>query len=261
MTTCSELLIERIVQPNILTCVPEAPIFEAAQRMNEARCSSILVMETGKAVGIWTEHDTLAIDFSDPEALQRPISEVMHAPVKTLHYRCTLGEAAMSFREQGVRHFLVVDDAGQHVGMISQTDVVNNQGIEYYVLLREVSTILKSAPVKVPGTLSLNDAARRMREMRQDALVVEGSDAELGILTERDVLRFISGDRLNDGNVWDVASKPLITVAADSSLYNARTIFVEKHIRHLWRNRRGRPDDRPCRLFRYSGRHRVCLCA
>ncbi|MCE5180864.1 MAG: EAL domain-containing protein [Betaproteobacteria bacterium] len=233
MTTCSELLIERIVQPNILTCAPDAPIFEAAQRMNEARCSSILVMEAGKAVGIWTERDTLAIDFSDPEALQRPISAVMHAPVKTLHYQCTLGEAALRFREMGVRHFLVVDDAGGHVGMITQTDVVNNQGVEYYILLREVRTILKSPPVIVPGSLSLSDAARRMREMRQDALVVEGAGGELGILTERDVLRFISGDRPPDGNVWNVASKPLITVAADSSLYKARNTFAEKHIRHL----------------------------
>ncbi|HUW50800.1 MAG TPA: EAL domain-containing protein [Sulfuricella sp.] len=233
MPNYSELLIERIVQPNILACAPDTLISEAAQRMNEARCSSILVMEAGKAVGIWTERDALSIDFSDPQALQRPISEVMHAPVKTLHYRCTLGEAAMRFREKGVRHFLVVDDAGHHVGMITQTDVVNNQGIEYYVLLREVSTIVKSAPVIVPGTLSLNDAARRMYEMRQDALVVEGEDGKLGILTERDVLRFISGDRSHDGNVWDVASKPLITVTADSSLYNARNTFAEKHVRHL----------------------------
>ncbi|MDD5240147.1 MAG: EAL domain-containing protein [Sulfuricella sp.] len=234
MSIYSELRIERIVQPNILACAPDTPIAEAAQRMNEARCSSILVMEAGKAAGIWTERDTLSIDFSDPKALQRPISAVMRAPVKTLHYQCTLGEAAIRFREQGVRHFLVVDDAGDHVGMVTQTDVVNNQGIEYYVLLREVSTILNSAPMTIPGTLSLNDAARRMHEMRQDALVVVGKDGKLGILTERDVLRFISGDRVpHDGSVWDAASKPLITVAANSSLYHARNTFAEKHIRHL----------------------------
>ena len=185
----TEVLIERIVQSDILACAADVSIAEAAKRMNAARRSSILVMEAGRAVGIWTEHDALAIDLSEPDALQRPIAEVMHAPVKTLHYRCTLGEAAMRFREAGVRHFLVVDDSGCHIGMITQSDVVNNQGIEYYVLLREVSTIVKAVPLIVPGTLSLNDAARKMREQRLDALVVVGENNVLGILTERDVIR------------------------------------------------------------------------
>ena len=116
--------------------------------------------------------------------------------------------------------------------MITQSDVVNNQGIEYFVLLREVSTIVKAVPLIVPGTLSLNDAARTMREQRLDALVVVGETMSLGILTERDVIRFIS-DGQPHGEVWDIASKPLIMVTADSSLYNARNVFTEHRIRHL----------------------------
>jgi len=97
----SELPIGRIVQPNILACPPDVSVSEAARRMNEACCSSILVMDGGQAVGIWTERDALAIDFSDPAAFERPIAEVMNAPVKTLHHQCSLGEAAMRFREEG----------------------------------------------------------------------------------------------------------------------------------------------------------------
>lgn len=200
--------------------------------MYEARCSSILVMDGGKAVGIWTERDALAIDFSDPVAFERPIAEVMNTPVKTLHHQCSLGEAAMHFREEGLRHFLVVDDSSRPLGVITQTDVIQNQGIEYFVLLREVKTIVKSAPSMIPGTLSLSDAARRMHELRLDALVVDGKDGALGILTERDVLRFIS-DRQPHADVWEVASKPLITVPKNSSLYHARNIFSENRIRHL----------------------------
>ena len=200
--------------------------------MNEARCSSILVMDGGKAVGIWTERDALAMNFSDPAAFERPIAEVMNAPVKTLHHQCSLGEAAMRFREEGVRHFLVVDDSSCPLGVITQTDVIQNQGIEYFILMRDVRTIVKSAPVTIPGTLSLSDAARRMHELRLDALVVEGKDGALGILTERDVLRFISA-RQPASDAWEVASKPLITVPENSSLYHARDIFTESRIRHL----------------------------
>lgn len=228
----SELPIGRIVQPNILACPPDVSVSEAARRMNEACCSSILVMDGGQAVGIWTERDALAIDFSDPAAFERPIAEVMNAPVKTLHHQCSLGEAAMRFREEGVRHFLVVDDTSRPFGVITQTDVIHNQGIEYFVLLREVKTIVKSSPSMIPGTMSLSDAARRMHDFRLDALVVEGKDGAMGILTERDVLRFIS-DRQPLTDVWEVASKPLITVPENSSLYHARKIFSKNRIRHL----------------------------
>ena len=200
--------------------------------MNEARCSSILVMEGGAAVGIWTEHDALAMDFSDPFAFERPIAEVMSAPVKTLHHQCSLGDAAIHFREEGLRHFLVVDDTSHPLGVITQTDVVQNQGIEYFVLLREVKTIAKTSLPIIPGTLSLSDAARRMHELGLDALVVEGKDGALGILTERDVLRFVS-DRQPHADVWEAASKPLITVPENSSLYHARNIFSDNRIRHL----------------------------
>jgi diguanylate cyclase (GGDEF)-like protein/PAS domain S-box-containing protein len=228
----SELLIGGIVQPSILACTPDVSVSEAARRMNEARCSSILVMDGGEAVGIWTECDALAMDFSDPAAFERPIAAVMNAPVKTLHRQCSLGEATMRFREEGVRHFLVVDDSNGPLGVITQTDVIQNQGIEYFILMRDVRTIVKSAPVTIPGTLPLSDAVRRMHELRLDALVVTGRDGTLGILTERDVLRFISnGQPLSDA--WEVASKPLITVPENSSLYYARDIFTEKRIRHL----------------------------
>jgi diguanylate cyclase (GGDEF)-like protein/PAS domain S-box-containing protein len=228
----SELPIGRIVQPNILTCPLDVSVSEAARRMNEARCSSILVMDGGKAVGIWTERDALAIDFSDPAAFERPIAAVMNAPVKTLHHQCSLGEAAIRFREEGLRHFLVVDDTSRPLGVITQTDVIQNQGIEYFVLLREVKTIVKSVPSMIPGTMSLSDAARRMHDSRLDALVVEGKDGALGILTERDVLRFIS-DRQPHADVWEISSKPLITVPENSSLYNARKVFSKNRIRHL----------------------------
>ena len=109
----AELLIGQIIQPNILTCPRDASISEAARRMSEARFSSILVMDGGQVAGIWTERDALTVDFSDLTSFERPIAEVMNSPVMTLHHKNTLGEAAVRFREAGVRHFLVVDDDGQ----------------------------------------------------------------------------------------------------------------------------------------------------
>ena len=62
MTT--DVSIECILQPDILTCSADTPLATAARRMMEARCSSILVLDdAGAVLGIWTEHDALALDI------------------------------------------------------------------------------------------------------------------------------------------------------------------------------------------------------
>ena len=113
-----ELPIERIMQTALLTCEPATPLSVAAARMAERRCSSILVVVAGKPVGIWTEHDALAVDFTDLAALQRPIAEVMSAPVASLPRTATLGEAAMTLGSARRRHLLVVGDNGEPLARI-----------------------------------------------------------------------------------------------------------------------------------------------
>ena len=228
----TDVTIEQIIHADILTCAADTPVAEAARRMTQARCSSILVEQGGAIVGIWTEHDALALDMNDAQVFQTPIAQHMTAPVKTLPGTTPVGEAAMRFLEENVRHFLVVDDSGAHKGVLTQTDVVVNQGIEYYLSLRQVKSVLNSRYPVVAGSMTLEDAVRKMHDGRFDALVVEHQDGTLGILTERDVVRVVSTGRAVI-RVGELAKRPLISVTIDASLFHARKLFAEKNIRHL----------------------------
>ncbi|MGM1052605.1 MAG: EAL domain-containing protein [Pseudomonadota bacterium] len=227
-----ELPIERIMHAALLTCDPTTLLSEAASRMAERRCSSILVMQAGKPVGIWTERDALAVDFSDLAAMQRPIAEVMSSPVSSLHRRTPVGEAMLALDVDSRRHLLVVGDAGEPLGMVTQTDLAVNQGIEPYLRLREVSSVLSHCPLVLPGHLLLAEAAVAMRQ-HGDAAVVEANGAgELGIITERDMVRFIARYPGNTP-VGPLASRPLITVAQEDTLIHARDRLIDLRLRHL----------------------------
>ncbi|XKE45437.1 EAL domain-containing protein [Halomonas organivorans] len=227
-----DIPIERIMQTGLLSCGPDTPLCEAATRMSERCCSSILIVQDGRTLGIWTEQDSLAIDFADPAMVRRPIVEVMSQPVARLPRHATVGEAAMRFTVERCRHFLVVDDADQPLGIVSQTDVALNQGLEPYLRLREVHGAMRRSPLVLPGDLSLAEAARRMREGGGDAAVVGGEGQELGILTERDLVRFVAR---HPGNVpvGELASRPLLTIGADDPLIQARELLVGQGVRHL----------------------------
>ncbi|MGE5468346.1 MAG: diguanylate cyclase domain-containing protein [Ignavibacteria bacterium] len=227
-----EITIREILSSGLLSCAPETSVAEAAQRMVEARCSSIMIEQSGAIVGIWTERDALALDLSAADLLASPISKFMSSPVKSVPVTTGIGEAALRFREEEVRHFLVIEEDGKPCGVISQSDIVINQGIEYFIALREVSSVFNNRYRGVPGSQPVSRAVADMRAAQLDAIVVERDDGVLGILTERDVVRLISERRL-ESPVEGVASYPLITLPLNGSLYQARKLFVEKRIRHL----------------------------
>ncbi|WP_445157879.1 EAL domain-containing protein [Halomonas sp. E14] len=227
-----ELPIERIMQAGLLTCEPDTPLCEAARRMAQRRCSSILVMKAGMAQGIWTERDALAIDFSDPAASTTAIERVMSRPVATLPMGTSLNEAAIRFSAEGRRHFLVVDSHGAPVGILTQTDVALNQGLEPYLRLREVQAAMRPRALVLPGDKRLSEAAQTMHLADSDAAVVRCADGTLGILTERDLVRFVARHP-GDMPIGELASRPLLTVRDNDSLIAARDLLVQHRVRHL----------------------------
>lgn len=229
----SDVPVERIANTQILDCPPDISLFEAARRMHDANCSSIVVMDGGKAVGIWTERDALRVDYMEAGGLEVPISEVMSFPVKTIESTATVAEAGVRFKEDGVRHYLVVDGQGSTVGIVTQTDVILNQGVEHFLYLRDVSSALTRPLLTIPGDAHLNDVVVMMRKAGVDSAVVDESPGfEAGIITERDLVRLIAA-RNTDLPVKEVASRPLITLPHDSTLLYARDLLERRGIRHI----------------------------
>ncbi|MCW8918815.1 MAG: diguanylate cyclase [Gammaproteobacteria bacterium] len=228
-----ELTVGQVARHAILHCAPAEPLATVAARMSEAGFSAIVVMEAGVPVGIWTEHDALHLDFSDPRLHALPVGEVMSSPVKSVAASTSLQEVASGFLADGVRHYLVLDVAGEPFGMVSQTDVILNQGVEHYLRLRQVSSVLKEEALIIDAAQSLREASRRMREAGRDALLVRYDDGDgFGILTGRDMVRFVA-QRLSERPVGELASRPLITASAECSLYRARDLLVQSGVRHL----------------------------
>ncbi|KVF79143.1 diguanylate cyclase [Burkholderia sp. FL-7-2-10-S1-D7] len=222
--------IARLVARQILSCAPATPVREVARRMFAEHCSSIVVMQDGQVVGIWTEHDALSAG-DDPRELDRPVGEVMSHPVLTLEASTPLGEAAMKFTQSGVRHFVVVRD-GAAIGVLTQTDVVVNQGPEFFLHLKPIESISVHPPVVVPEHAALHAVITQMRTQRLDAILVGYDDGERGILTERDVVRLLA-DGGAQGAVGAFASRPLQMLSARQSLYAAQRFMTEHNMRHV----------------------------
>jgi diguanylate cyclase (GGDEF)-like protein/PAS domain S-box-containing protein len=234
-----EVRVGEIIGRDLLECSPDLPLHEAARRMSERRVSSILVVDGDEVVGIWTERDALGVDFDDPATFLIPVCAAMSSPVRTVSTSTPLHELTLRFREEHVRHYLVEDEGGRRVGIVSQTDVVLNQGIEHYLKLRKVDALVKGGLHALPASAGMREATRLMRDSGLDAVVVDhgveatGTPAgRYGILTERDVTRLVA-ERVADRPLGELASRPMVVCREGDSLYRVRMMLAERHIRHI----------------------------
>jgi CBS domain-containing protein len=81
----------------------------------------------------------------------------------------------------------------------------------------------------------VSDAARLMRAVDRDCLIVFDLGRAIGIVTERDIIRKITAEGLDAMRVHvsQIVSSPLITIHPDRPAREAAALMLEKKIRHL----------------------------
>ncbi|MBF0267401.1 MAG: CBS domain-containing protein [Alphaproteobacteria bacterium] len=224
--------LSQIMRRNILTCGPSMTVSEAANQMVTTRCSSIVVLDRGRPEGIWTEHDALLVNPDDTAALDQPVGDVMSKPVRTINQSVTIEAATLRFRDEGLRHYVVVDDKDLLVGVVSQSDVVRQQDVRHFLSMRSVSTAVRRPTLILQASSSLSQAAVRLHNHGTDCAVVIFGDGRRGIVTERDLLKAVASRR-GGLKVADVSTSPIISVPQSVSVLEARETMERKGIRHL----------------------------
>ena len=109
---------------HVLTIGPTASVIQAALLMNEHRVGSLVVVEDGRVVGMFTERDVLqrvVAGRRDPEGTR--VSEVMTSSVVCCPPETTVDEVRGVMRDRRIRHLPVVDADGRLLGLISIGDL------------------------------------------------------------------------------------------------------------------------------------------
>ena len=107
----------------VFSVSPTMTVTEAVAEMNNKRVGSVLVLEAGQLVGIFTERDVLRrVVGADVNPRSTRIADVMTKGVITISPDATVEETMILFTEKRCRH-LPVCDQGQLVGTISIGDI------------------------------------------------------------------------------------------------------------------------------------------
>jgi len=109
---------------HVMTVGPDATVLDAATLMNDHQIGSLVVLDGGRVVGMFTERDVLrrvVTERRDPVATC--VADVMTREVVCCTPDTTADEAASAMKNRRIRHLPVCDADGAIVGLISIGDL------------------------------------------------------------------------------------------------------------------------------------------
>lgn len=98
-----------------------------------------------------------------------------------------------------------------------------------------VAQIMRKDPKRIPYTMSVLDAAKKMRDERIGSLLVERNGDLVGIITDTDVVRraVAGGADLNKMTVQDIMTSPIATIESMRTVQDAHDMMGDLGVRHL----------------------------
>jgi CBS domain-containing protein len=113
------------------TAPGKTSVADAARLMKKHNIGAVMVVDSGRLTGIFTERDALfrvLAESRDPSTTR--ISEVMTAKPQTIDPNKVVGHALLLMYEGGFRHVPVVEH-GKPLGMISARDALGPELQEF----------------------------------------------------------------------------------------------------------------------------------
>jgi CBS domain-containing protein len=122
-TPLSQVLATKARGKTTLSVPPDISVAAAVEVLNQNQVGSVLVLDGGRLVGIFTERDILRRvvgERRDPATTR--VSEVMTRDLVVMRPSASVVDAMKVVSEKRIRHIPVVE-AGNVVGVVSQGDL------------------------------------------------------------------------------------------------------------------------------------------
>lgn len=119
-----------VMTTGLRTCSAFSSVVEASLIMRGVECGSIPVVEAGAIIGILTDRDIALAVADHPDLASLPVGEIMSKNPIVVAPTATVAEVEAKMTEHGVKRVLVVDAAGQLLGLIARVDLASRAGAE-----------------------------------------------------------------------------------------------------------------------------------
>ena len=228
------LSLESILTTDVVTCGAEDALGDVLATMARRRISCVVAMDgERRPCGIFTERDAVGLLAGEGFSAARPIYEVMSRPVVTLAVSVDARDAYQHMAERRVRHLVGVDAQGRVAGVISEGDFLAHLDDEYLVEVKTVGAAMTQGVNTLDSGALLVEALRMMQQRDSDHVVVTGADAPVGMVTDRDIVRFAGGGGSLQTPLADMMTREVHVTSPEQPLQQAAQRMAALGVRRL----------------------------
>ena len=126
----------------ILSIAPDARVIDALKVMAEKNVGALLVMDSGRLIGIITERDyARKVILQGKSSLDTPVREIMTGKVLCVHPDQSVEECMGLMTDKHVRH-LPVMDGDKLIGVLSIGDLVKETIAEQQFTIKQLESYI-----------------------------------------------------------------------------------------------------------------------
>jgi diguanylate cyclase (GGDEF)-like protein len=206
-----------IATTNVITVDIHESIQDALNKMHTHNHRSVVVINKTLHYIITTK-DIIRLKL-DGISFATPLSQINLRPLPMVEKESNIVNA-LNLTNDIDEHICVCNDDGSLYGLVTNSDIVASVDPQVILDTLQISTIFdkkygyKSFRPQTP----MIEVLEYMKDSQSDCVIIQENAHPLGILTSKDVIRFI-GDKIADSlTVGEVMSAPIDTLRADASI-------------------------------------------
>ncbi len=210
------------------------------------KSSYALIVDEEQIVGIFTEHDAIALIADAKDRSNKTISQFMSPDVIFLKDDCNsyFAIALAMMRERQIRHLPVVNSLGKLIGIVTYEKICSVLNPEFLLRMQSVCEMMETKVIHLEGNISLLNLAKLMSQDRVNyAVIVEKRTAPetnqietipIGIITQFDLVKFTALQLdLAAEKAIDAIAPLSFSVNPNDSLWEAHRLMLSNQLQQL----------------------------
>lgn len=134
----------------VWTIQPDETVLDAIKQMADQDVGALVVIEDGKATGIFTErHYAREVFLKGRHSPTTPIREIMNTRVICVSPDQTIAECMAVMTEKRIRHLPVLDN-GKLVGIVSIGDLVKSRIADQEFVIEQLTQYIHGPAGRIP---------------------------------------------------------------------------------------------------------------
>ena len=228
MPTVSDICTKNVIKIEIT-----ATISDAMALMRKENVRSILIAGSQcKGFFILTTNDAIEFKINNLP-LDTPLSQVTLHEVHQIDANVNVLEVIN--QDEITNEYLIVLSKGEVIGILSQTDIINNIDPQVLIQKQSIANIILQYSVQ---TIYQNEATINAIKIMKDkdvdsVIIINETNKPVGIFTTKDFLNIMYDNKNLNLPIREFMSTPLQTLPSTSKIYKALDFIKVRHFKRI----------------------------